>query len=61
MSQYNIIRSYLVTPMISFECNVYGKLFKKKGGLTRYLNIITKYNILHPNIDILPESTIKAF
>ena len=61
MSQYNGILSPPVTPTTRFECNVCGKLFRKKGGLTRHLNIITKYNILHPNIDILPESIIHQF
>src|SRR5688572_31916990 len=61
MSQYNGILLPPVTPTTRFECNVCGKLFRKKGGLTRHLNIITKYNILHPNIDILPESTIRQF
>ncbi|GBC16431.1 hypothetical protein GLOIN_2v1774494 [Rhizophagus irregularis DAOM 181602=DAOM 197198] len=44
-----------------FECNVCRKLFKKKSGLTRHLNIVKKYNISRSDLDILPENTIQQF
>ena len=40
---------------------MYERLFKQKGGLTRHLNIVTIYNALHLNLDILPENTIYQF
>ena len=58
------ILSPSTTPTITdsrFECSVCGKLFKKRGGLTRHLNIIAKYNSLHSDLDILPENTIHQF
>ncbi|CAB4403259.1 unnamed protein product [Rhizophagus irregularis] len=44
-----------------FECNICGKLFKKRGGLTRHLNTIIKYNSLRPDIDALPDNTVHQF
>src|SRR5947209_330528 len=53
-----------ITPTIidsRFECSVCGKLFRKRGGLTRHLNIVEKYNSLRPDLDILPENTTRQF
>jgi hypothetical protein len=44
-----------------FECNICGKLFKKRGALTRHLNTIIKYNSLRPDIDALPDNTVHQF
>lgn len=44
-----------------FECNVCEKQFKSQSGLTRHLNIVVKYNVLRPDLDILPENVIHQF
>ncbi len=44
-----------------FECNVCERLFKRKGGLTRHLNIVTMYNAPRLDLNILPENTIHQF
>jgi hypothetical protein len=46
---------------LRFECNVCRKVFKRKGGLTRHLNIIKNYNISRSDLDTLPENTIQQF
>lgn len=64
MNQSVVTISSPVTPTIvesRFKCNVCGKLFKRKGGLTRHLNIVKKYNITRSDLDILPENTIQQF
>jgi hypothetical protein len=43
-----------------FECNVCRKAFKSKGGLTRHLNIVKKYNISRPDLD-MPKNTTQQF
>jgi hypothetical protein len=44
-----------------FECSICGKLYKKRGGLTRHLNIVAEYNSLRSDLDTLPENTIHQF
>ncbi|GBC22095.2 hypothetical protein GLOIN_2v1482031 [Rhizophagus irregularis DAOM 181602=DAOM 197198] len=64
MNQAVVSTGALPTPTTNdskFECNICGKLFKKRGGLTRHLNTIIKYNSLRPDIDALPDNTVHQF
>ncbi|PKK61106.1 hypothetical protein RhiirC2_792311 [Rhizophagus irregularis] len=44
-----------------FECNICGKLFITRRGLTRYLDVTAKYNSLRSDLDALSKNTIHQF
>ncbi|PKY21232.1 hypothetical protein RhiirB3_434764 [Rhizophagus irregularis] len=64
MSQ-SIVSGTIFSPSVTvssrFECNICGKAFKNKGGLTRHLNTVTKYNDLRSDLDVLPQNTVQQF
>ena len=49
------------SPNISFLCVTCGKQFKNSQGLTRYNEIVQKYNQCQQGLDELPANTIAEF
>ncbi|PKK65102.1 hypothetical protein RhiirC2_786635 [Rhizophagus irregularis] len=55
------LTTFFTTSTSEFICSTCKKRFKKQSELSRHLNIVKKYNILHNDLDNLSETNNKKF